>query len=95
MPQSTRRWISEQVKALQESDVLPFHELLDAEMVNSALASAGITFKERIYTPFVTLSVFLSQVLPRQESSACCCILTRRASEGNAPDPSLPRRVGI
>ena len=28
-------------------------------------------------------------LLPRQGSSACCCILTRRASEGNAPDPSL------
>ena len=35
------------------------------------------------------------ELLPRQESSACCCILTRRASEGNAPDPSLARRVGI
>ena len=34
-------------------------------------------------------------LLPRQGSSACCCILTRRASEGNAPDPSLALRVGI
>ena len=35
------------------------------------------------------------RILPRQGSSACCCILTQRASEGNAPDPSLALRVGI
>ncbi len=35
------------------------------------------------------------RILPRQGSSACCRILTRRASEGNAPDPSLALRVGI
>src|SRR5271157_754561 len=63
MPQATRRWISEKVKSLNESNVLPFHDILDAEMVNAALASAGVTFKERIYTPFVTLCMFLSQVL--------------------------------
>ena len=31
-------------------------------------------------------------VLPRQVSSACCCILTRRASEGSASEPALARR---
>ena len=68
MPQATRRWISEKVKSLHEADVLPFHEILDAEMVNAALASAGVTFKERIYTPFVTLCMFLSQVLDPDHS---------------------------
>ena len=63
MPQATRRWISDKVKSLNESNVLPFHDILDAKMVNAALASAGVTFKERIYTPFVTLCMFLSQVL--------------------------------
>ena len=47
MPQATRRWISEKVKSLNESNVLPFHDILDAKMVNAALASAGVTFKER------------------------------------------------
>ena len=41
--------------ALWESNVLPFHEILAAKMVNAALGSAGGTFKQRIYTPFVTL----------------------------------------
>ena len=68
MPQATRRWISEKVKSLNESNVLPFHDILDAEMVNAALASAGVTFKERIYTPFVTLCMFLSQVLDPDHS---------------------------
>jgi hypothetical protein len=30
MPQATRRWITEKVKSLRESDVLPFHDILDA-----------------------------------------------------------------
>src|SRR5208282_1187611 len=68
MPQATRRWISEKVKSLNESNVLPFHDILDAKMVNAALASAGVTFKERIYTPFVTLCMFLSQVLDPDHS---------------------------
>ena len=68
MPQATRRWISEKVKSLHESDVLPFHDLLDAEMVNSALAAEGVSFNERIYTPLVTLCLFLSQVLDPDHS---------------------------
>jgi len=32
------------------------------------------------------------RLLPRQGSSACCCILTRRASEGSASEPALARR---
>ena len=63
MPQATRRWISEKVKSLHESDVLPFHDLLDAEMVNSALAAEGVSFNKHIDTPLVTLCLFLSQVL--------------------------------
>ena len=32
------------------------------------------------------------RLLPRQVSSACCCILTQRASEGSASKPALARR---
>ena len=68
MPQATRRWISEKVKAIRESNALPFHEILDAEMVDDAVKATGITFKQRIYTPFMTLSLFLSQVLDPDHS---------------------------
>ena len=37
-------------------------------------------------------SVVPVYILPRQGSSACCCILTRRASEGSASEPALARR---
>lgn len=68
MSQATRRRVSEKVKSLRESDALPFHEILDPEMVKSALASAGVTYNERIYTPFVTLCMFLWQVLDPDHS---------------------------
>jgi len=68
MSQATRRWISEKVNSLRESNVLPFHEILDADMVRSALAEGGVTFNQSIYTPLVTLGVFLSQVLDPDHS---------------------------
>jgi Transposase DDE domain len=66
--QSTRRWISQKVQSLRESNVLPFHDILDTKMVESALADEGVTFHERIYTPLVTTCVFLSQVLDPDHS---------------------------
>lgn len=68
MPQATRRWISEKVKSLRESNVLPFHDILDAQMVASALAEEGVRFNACISTPLVTLGVFLSQVLDPDHS---------------------------
>src|SRR5512135_3382840 len=68
MPQATRRGISEKVKSLRASNVLPFHDILDAQMVASALAEEGVRFHACIYTPLVTLCVFLSQVLDPDHS---------------------------
>src|SRR5512147_1001424 len=87
MPQATRRWISNEVKSLHESDVLPFHEILDADMVKSALADEGVTFKERIYTPFVTLCVSLSQVLDPDHScrAAVARLIVWLAINGRKP----------
>jgi hypothetical protein len=66
--QTTRRRISEKVNSLREGDVLPFHDILNAKMVDAALAAEGVTFSERIYTPLVTLCLFLSQVLDPDHS---------------------------
>ena len=68
MAQATRRWISEQVKSLRDSRVLPFHELLDVDMVQHALDAEGVRFLERLYTPLVTLATFLSQVIDPDHS---------------------------
>ena len=87
MPQATRRWISNKVKSLHESDALPFHEVLDAEMVKSAIASSGVTFNERIYTPFITLCVFLSQVIDPDHScrAAVARLIVWLAINGRKP----------
>jgi IS4 transposase len=87
MPQTTRRWISEKVKSLRESEVLPFHEILDAAMVNTALAEEGVTFKDRIYTPLVTLCLFLSQVLDPDHScrAAVARLIVWLAIHGRKP----------
>ena len=68
MSQSTRTWISQKIQALAESNVLLFQDILDADMVGAALAEEGVTFNACIYTPLVTLSVFLSQVLDPDHS---------------------------
>jgi Transposase DDE domain len=68
MSQATRRWISEKVKSFRNSEVLPFHDHLDADVVNQALADEGVTFNACTYTPLVTLCVFLSQVLDPDHS---------------------------
>ena len=70
MFQPTQQRISEKIKSTLDSDALPFHETLDANMVESAMASESVQFKDRIYTPFVTLCMFLSQVLDQDHS--CC-----------------------
>lgn len=68
MSQATRHWISEKVKSVRDSQILPFHEILDAGMVNRALLAEGVTFHQRIYTPLVTTCLFLSQVIDPDHS---------------------------
>ena len=68
MSQTTRRWIADKVRSLRDSDALPFHDILDAGMVNDALTEEGVTFNACTYTPLVTLSVFLAQVLDPDHS---------------------------
>jgi hypothetical protein len=87
MPQATRRWISDKVKSLHETDVLPFQEILNADMVNAALAAEGVSFKERIYTPLVTIWLFLSQVLDPDHScrAAVARLIVWLAIRGRKP----------
>lgn len=87
MSQATRRWISEKVESLRESQVLPFHGVLDARMVNEALDAEGVTFHERIYTPRVTLCLFLSQVIDPDHScrAAVARLIVWLAFNGRKP----------
>jgi hypothetical protein len=85
--QATRRWISEKAKSLRDSQILPFHEILDAGMVNRALLAEGVTFHERIYTPLVTTCLFLSQVIDPDHScrAAVARLIVWMAVNGRKP----------
>jgi hypothetical protein len=62
----------------------PFGDVLSKEMVSQALASAGVVWKQRIYSPLVTLWVFLSQVLSADHScrAAVARLQAHRVSQG-------------
>jgi hypothetical protein len=68
MFQSTRQQVAEKARSLNDDRSLPFLEILDAQMVEDALAAEGVTYNQSIYTPFVTLCTFLSQVLDPDHS---------------------------
>ena len=70
---------------LQEGD-LPFTDVLSTEIVSQALTSAEVVWKDRIYTPLVTLWVFLSQVLSEDHScrGAVARLITHRLSRGQS-----------
>jgi DDE family transposase len=87
MSQRTRLWISEKVDSLRDSNSLPFHEVLNELMVKEALAAEGVSFNESIYTPFVTLCTFLSQVLDPDHScrAAVARLIVWLAINGRRP----------
>ncbi len=70
---------------LQEGD-LPFTDVLSTEIVSQALTSAEVVWKDRIYTPLITLWVFLSQVLSEDHScrGAVARLITHRLSRGQS-----------
>jgi len=70
---------------LQNGD-LPFTDVLSAEIVSQALTAAGVVWKDRIYSPLVTLWVFLGQVLSADHScrSAVARLIAHRLSQGQS-----------
>lgn len=47
---------------------LPFSEVLTSQQLHRVLNECQVTFRERVFTPLVTLSTFLSQVLDADQS---------------------------
>ena len=68
---------------LQDGD-LPFSDVLSSKTISQALSSAEVVWKDRIYTPLVTLWVFLSQVLSADHScrAAVARLIAHRLSHG-------------
>jgi hypothetical protein len=87
MPQSTRRWIAHKVQDLRNAPQLPFHDLLDPAAVEHVVKENHVAFRDRIYTPLVTLWTFLSQVLGSDHScrEAVARLIAFRIARGQKP----------
>ena len=71
---------------LQDGD-LPFTNVLTNECLSKALDSLQIAWKDRVYTPLVTLWVFLGQVLSADHSCRAAVVrfIAHRCSQGLTP----------
>src|SRR5262245_26219969 len=71
---------------LQDGD-LPFTDVLSEDLVTRTLTAVGTFWKDRIYTPLVTLWVFLSQVLSADHScrAAVARLIAHLLSRGEKP----------
>jgi hypothetical protein len=65
----------------------PFTNVLSEEVVAQALRAVELVWKDRIYTPLVTLWVFLGQVLSQDHScrAAVARLIAHRVSRGRRP----------
>lgn len=67
----TQKWIVDQIRLFRNMDAapaLPFVDLLAPELVKEIIQELDLSFRERIYTPIITLCVFLGQVLSEDHS---------------------------
>jgi len=71
---------------LQDGD-LPFANILSKQVIAEALTAIETIWKNRIYSPLVTLWVFLSQVLSADHScrAAVARLIAHRVSQGHRP----------
>jgi len=71
---------------LQDGD-LPFTDVLTEDLVAQTLTAVGVFWNDRIYTPLVTLWVFLGQVLSADHScrAAVARLIAHLVSRGEKP----------
>jgi hypothetical protein len=71
---------------LQDSD-LPFPAVLAVEVVEPALTATGTRWRNRIFSPLVTLWVFLGQVVSADPScrAAVARLIAHRMARGQRP----------
>jgi len=88
---STQGRLREQVRFLRrqylQDGTLPFGDVLTDQFVAQAMSAIEGVWKDRIYTPLVTLWVFLSQVLSADHScrGAVARLIAHRLSRGKSP----------
>src|SRR6187399_2020013 len=90
MRQSQARAFREQASHLRRQFLqggdLPFTDVLTEEVIAQALAAVGV-WLDRVFSPLVTLWVFLGQVLSADHScrAAVARLLAHRVSRGQKP----------
>ena len=84
MSQRTARRIRDQISFLRSQPRLPFSDLLDAGMVREVLREEGVRYRDRIFSPLVTLWTFLTQVLSLDHCcrKAVACLIADRTARG-------------
>src|ERR1700761_1886922 len=90
MSQSTRHWILHKVQELHNAPELPFRDLLEPNAVAHVLEENQVHFRDRIFSPLITLWTFLSQVLSPDHScrEAVDRLIAYLVSRGRPPcDP--------
>jgi len=81
------RQVSNTSLRLAHQDGLPFAEHLPEQQIHQAVRDAGGSFRERVFTPAITLWTFLSQVFDPDHScrQAVARLLAFRVAKGLAP----------
>lgn len=79
--------VQSELQKMSQSPGLPFRDLLSPERIQTALENAGVKFRERIYTPAITIWAFLSQILTPKGTcqTAVGRVLVDRLEAGLAP----------
>lgn len=69
-----------------QDEVLPFSNVLSEQTITQAMAATDLTWKDRIYSPLVTLWVFLGQVLSADHScrAAVARLIAYRVAQGHS-----------
>src|SRR5436309_13844915 len=70
-----------------QDGALPFSGILTDDFIRQAMTAVDGAWKDRIYTPLVTLWVFLTQVLSADHScrGAVARFIAHRLSQGQSP----------
>ncbi len=87
MAQDILPQVQDQANTLRNAEILPYQDLLDGDLVESALAEEPFEFRVRTYTPLITLWTFLTQVLDPDHScrKAVSSLIAFLVARGEAP----------
>ena len=94
---SIHKRIFRKIKAIRrcfaQTAGLPFNEILSTETIPDIMAEEVDAYRDRIFSPLIALSAFLSQVLSSDQScnNAKALVIAERVAQGEAPGSSNNR----